>query len=78
MSCVLHDVPLVGPALDLPAPPGARLCSLCLKGITFVCMMCTDFGLAVFYTEAQLPRTDLGLEGTPWCAHPGVITASLS
>lgn len=27
-----------------------------------------DFGLAVFYNENELPRTDLGLEGTPWCA----------
>ncbi len=27
-----------------------------------------DFGLAVFFDPEQLPRTDLGLEGTPWCA----------
>lgn len=25
-----------------------------------------DFGLAVPYDPEQLPRTDLGLEGTPW------------
>lgn len=25
-----------------------------------------DFGLAVFFDEGKLPRTDLGLEGTPW------------
>lgn len=25
-----------------------------------------DFGLAVFFEEDKLPRTDLGLEGTPW------------
>lgn len=25
-----------------------------------------DFGLAVFYDPGGLPRTDLGLEGTPW------------
>ena len=25
-----------------------------------------DFGLAVFFSEKELPRTDLGLEGTPW------------
>jgi calcium-dependent protein kinase len=25
-----------------------------------------DFGLAVFYEPSSLPRTDLGLEGTPW------------
>ena len=25
-----------------------------------------DFGLAVFFDPADLPRTDLGLEGTPW------------
>ena len=27
---------------------------------------CADFGLAVFFDPADLPRTDLGLEGTPW------------
>lgn len=26
-----------------------------------------DFGLAVFFDPKQLPRSDLGLEGTPWC-----------
>ena len=26
-----------------------------------------DFGLAVFFEPDKLPRTDLGLEGTPWC-----------
>ena len=25
-----------------------------------------DFGLAVLYDPASLPRSDLGLEGTPW------------
>lgn len=25
-----------------------------------------DFGLAEFFEEDKLPRTDLGLEGTPW------------
>lgn len=25
-----------------------------------------DFGLAAFFDPAQLPRTDLGLDGTPW------------
>lgn len=25
-----------------------------------------DFGLAAFYEPEQLPRTDLGLDGTPW------------
>lgn len=29
-----------------------------------------DFGLATFYDEKQLPRTDLGLEGTPWFMSP--------
>ena len=27
-----------------------------------------DFGLAVLFDPAQLPCTDLGLEGTPWYA----------
>ena len=29
-----------------------------------------DFGLAVFFDAGQLPRTDLGLEGTPWFMAP--------
>lgn len=29
-----------------------------------------DFGLAVFFEAGQLPRTDLGLEGTPWFLAP--------
>lgn len=29
-----------------------------------------DFGLAVFFDPKQLPRTDLGLEGTPWWVVP--------
>lgn len=29
-----------------------------------------DFGLAVSFDLDQLPRSDLGLEGTPWCATP--------
>ncbi|CAK0783368.1 hypothetical protein CVIRNUC_006567 [Coccomyxa viridis] len=29
-----------------------------------------DFGLAVFFEPSQLPRTDLGLEGTPWFLAP--------
>ncbi|PSC73235.1 Pkinase-domain-containing [Micractinium conductrix] len=29
-----------------------------------------DFGLAVFFEEDKLPRTDLGLEGTPWFMSP--------
>ena len=28
--------------------------------------LAADFGLAVFYKAGELPRTDLGLEGTPW------------
>ena len=37
-----------------PAPPPPPLCAH------------ADFGLAVFYEDGDLPRTDLGLEGTPW------------
>jgi serine/threonine protein kinase len=33
-------------------------------------LCCADFGLAVFYDPNQLPRTDLGLEGTPWFLAP--------
>jgi calcium-dependent protein kinase len=34
-----------------------------------------DFGLAVFYKPDQLPRTDLGLEGTPWFMAPEVLSS---
>lgn len=27
-----------------------------------------DFGMAVFFKHAELPLTDLGLDGTAWCA----------
>lgn len=32
-----------------------------------------DFGLAVFFDEGKLPRTDLGLEGTPWFMAPETL-----
>lgn len=34
-----------------------------------------DFGLAVFYDPEKLPRTDLGLEGTPWFMAPEVLSS---
>ena len=34
------------------------------------CAMHADFGLAVFFEPGHLPRTDLGLEGTPWFLAP--------
>ena len=37
---------------------------LSLKHVLFA-----DFGLAVFYEPSSLPRTDLGLEGTPWSVY---------
>lgn len=36
-----------------------------------------DFGLAVFYDEKQLPRTDLGLEGTPWFMAPETLRSEV-
>lgn len=36
-----------------------------------------DFGLAVFYDERQLPRTDLGLEGTPWFMAPETLRSEV-
>ncbi|KAF6254545.1 hypothetical protein COO60DRAFT_312479 [Scenedesmus sp. NREL 46B-D3] len=36
-----------------------------------------DFGLAVFYDPAQLPLTDLGLEGTPWYMSPEVLSSAV-
>jgi len=34
-----------------------------------------DFGLAVFFDPEQLPRTDLGLDGTPWFMAPEVLNS---
>ena len=34
-----------------------------------------DFGLAAFFDPAKLPRTDLGLEGTPWFMAPEVLSS---
>lgn len=36
-----------------------------------------DFGLAVFFDEKSLPRTDLGLEGTPWFMPPEVLSSQV-
>lgn len=35
-----------------------------------------DFGLAVIYKKGELPRRDLGLDGTPWFMAPEVIADS--
>lgn len=34
-----------------------------------------DFGLAVFFDPDKLPRTDLGLEGTPWFMAPETLSS---
>jgi calcium-dependent protein kinase len=34
-----------------------------------------DFGLAAFYDPETLPRTDLGLDGTPWFMAPEVLNS---
>jgi len=34
-----------------------------------------DFGLAAFFDPAALPRTDLGLEGTPWFMAPEALAS---
>lgn len=36
-----------------------------------------DFGLAVFFDPAHLPRSDLGLEGTPWFMAPEVLSSQV-
>jgi len=36
-----------------------------------------DFGLAVFFDEKQLPRTDLGFEGTPWFMAPETLRSEV-
>ncbi|KAK9840536.1 hypothetical protein WJX81_000242 [Elliptochloris bilobata] len=36
-----------------------------------------DFGLAAFFDPAQLPRTDLGLEGTPWYMAPEALSSEV-
>ena len=36
-----------------------------------------DFGLAVFFDPKALPRTDLGLEGTPWFMAPEALASAV-
>jgi calcium-dependent protein kinase len=36
-----------------------------------------DFGLAVFFDPKQLPRSDLGLEGTPWFMAPEIMSSQV-
>ena len=36
-----------------------------------------DFGLAAPYNPQSLPRTDLGLEGTPWFMAPEVLSGKV-
>lgn len=36
-----------------------------------------DFGLAVFMDDMDLPRTDLGLEGTPWYMAPETLQSEV-
>lgn len=64
-SCLCSLCPCPGNFLLLSDDPNARL-----KAI--------DFGLAVFFEEDKLPRTDLGLEGTPWCAAAAVVASRAS
>ena len=42
-----------------------------ILSLTDVCspLKAIDFGLASWFDPNHLPRTDLGLEGTPWYAH---------
>lgn len=35
-----------------------------------------DFGLAVFF-EVEIPRTDLGFDGTPWFMAPEVLSSQV-
>jgi calcium-dependent protein kinase len=37
-----------------------------------------DFGLAVPYDPSDLPRSDLGLEGTPWYIAPEVLSSQVT
>lgn len=36
-----------------------------------------DFGMAVFYDPDQLPRRDLGFDGTPWFMAPEVLSSQV-
>lgn len=53
--------------------PGAICCAAAASCLVLLRICCpTDFGLAVFFDPGKLPRTDLGLEGTPWYMAPEV------
>ncbi|CAD7698186.1 unnamed protein product [Ostreobium quekettii] len=36
-----------------------------------------DFGMAVFYDPKELPRSDLGFDGTPWFMAPEVLSSQV-
>lgn len=52
--------------LRAPIVPAATGNFMLLTGEEDSPLKAIDFGLAVFFDPALLPRTDLGLEGTPW------------
>lgn len=37
----------------------------------------SDFGLAVFFDGNDLPRRDLGFDGTPWFMAPEVLSSAV-
>ena len=47
-----------------------------VRGLTL--LTAADFGLAVFFEPASLPRRDLGLEGTPWFMSPETLSSEVS
>lgn len=51
---------------------------LLLNGSASAPLRAIDFGLAIPYEEGSLPRTDLGLEGTPWYMAPEVLSSAVT
>lgn len=41
------------------------------------CGLCADFGMAIMYEPSQLPRRDLGFDGTPWFMAPEVLSSEV-
>ena len=79
LGCLLLQLAL-GP--QPPYLPRGSLHSLCPGNFLLLSddpnarLKAIDFGLAVFFEEDKLPRTDLGLEGTPWCVAAVVLLHS--
>lgn len=67
--------PRAPPRLPLPLRPTPSGNFMLLTEEEDSPLKAIDFGLAVFFDPDKLPRTDLGLEGTPWFMAPETLSS---